>query len=625
MAILNPSMEVILRQKVKPTAGEWTLLKFLCEILDDTYEIYFQPYLNGDNPDFVLMRKNSGVLIIEVKDWNLRHYVIDEKTKWRLSDGTKIKSPLYQVESYKDNLFNLHIEELFERNIKEKNNWAVVNCMVYFHHTTERALHDFLLQNFQGQEYKKYRNFINHVGLWGSDSLTATNIDTLFSKLWLNRQSYYFDDFLYTRIKRYLMAPIHQEEDGIEIIYTKEQQELIRSEIKPRRKIKGIAGSGKTLVLVKRAVNAHIRTQSKVLILTYNLSLKNYIHDRINDVRQEFDWRNFYITNYHQFFKTQANNYNVEIEDLSAWQNDSFFERVKDEIQKFDVVLIDEIQDYHQDWINIISKYFVHEETEFLVFGDEKQNIYEREMDDNKEPIVRMIPGRWNKSLNVSHRFSGNIGIIATKFQKTIFGQKYSFDEINSMSEIDYEKKIVKYYFIKKYTSLDLFEIIYDILEKNTIHPSDTAILGSKVELLRELDFHIRNIKHENTTTTFESKEEYEKLKETELTKADNDQVSNDRINRNIHDAIATKLESIRKVKKNHFWMKTGTLKLSTVHSFKGWEINTLFLLIENENISTENAELIYTGLTRARKNLVILNLGNSQYDEFFRQIIINE
>lgn len=69
--------------------------------------------------------------------------------------------------------------------------------------------------------------------------------------------------------------------------------------------------------------------------------------------------------------------------------------------------------------------------------------------------------------------------------------------------------------------------------------------------------------------------------------------------------------------------MKTGTVKLSTIHSFKGWEIDTLFLLIEKEDEKEfANAELIYTGLTRARRNLVIFNLGNRKYDKFFKSEI---
>ena len=38
-------------------------------------------------------------------------------------------------------------------------------------------------------------------------------------------------------------------------------------------------------------------------------------------------------------------------------------------------------------------------------------------------------------------------------------------------------------------------------------------------------------------------------------------------------------LDKIRKNKKLHFWMNSGVTKFSTVHSYKGWEIKTLFLI----------------------------------------------
>ena len=629
MAILDPSLEIIKRQKVQPTEGEWKLLTFLIDNLDDTYEIYFQPYLNGDNPDIAIMRRGSGVLIIEVKDWNLSHYYVDEKTKWRLKkDDSCIKSPLKQVDTYKENLFNLHIEELFLKNIKNKNHWATVNCAVYFHNATEQQLSNFLLLDFkidsEENNYSFYRKFVSYFGLLGNNSLNKTNLDTLLMKFWLNRSSKYFDDVLYKSFHRYLKAPVHQIEEGVAINYSKLQEELIRSEIRPRRKIKGVSGSGKTLVLAKRAVNAHKRTGSKVLILTYNLSLKNYIHDRINDVREEFYWSSFYITNYHQFFKSQANNHNLEIHDLQAWGDIGFFENVKNQIEKFDVVLIDEIQDYLQEWIDIIAKYFIHSETEFVVFGDEKQNIYNRELDENDEMIVRNIPGIWNKSLNTSYRFGSNISNIAIKFQKSVFGGKYHLDELNVFSQFDFEKRIIEYHYFQVVTSEVLFNTIYNVLLENQIHSSDAGILCSKVEILRDLDFLIRTSKNERTSTTFESKEEFNLIKEEETRKLLQKGIPESEIKFSINKAMHDKLEGIRKIRKNHFWMKTGTVKLSTVHSFKGWEIDTLFLFIESEEGESEftNAELIYTGLTRAKRNLIIFNLGNKKYDDFFKNEI---
>ena len=52
MAKLYPSLSLIEKLKVPPTSGELDLIKFLNTTLDDNYEVYYQPYLNGDNPEW---------------------------------------------------------------------------------------------------------------------------------------------------------------------------------------------------------------------------------------------------------------------------------------------------------------------------------------------------------------------------------------------------------------------------------------------------------------------------------------------------------------------------------------------------------------------------------------------
>ncbi|MCS2953790.1 NERD domain-containing protein [Bacteroides thetaiotaomicron] len=56
-----------------------TLLYFLKNVLDDSFEVYFNPFLNGDRPDVLIMRKDYGVMIIEVKDWNLHNFKLDNR------------------------------------------------------------------------------------------------------------------------------------------------------------------------------------------------------------------------------------------------------------------------------------------------------------------------------------------------------------------------------------------------------------------------------------------------------------------------------------------------------------------------------------------------------------------
>ena len=86
--------------------------------------------------------------------------------------------------------------------------------------------------------------------------------------------------------------------------------------------------------------------------------------------------------------------------------------------------------------------------------------------------------------------------------------------------------------------------------------------------------------------------------------------------------------DAINKVRDNktiHFWLNRGTMKFSTIHSFKGWEANTLFLLLEprynSGDFQLSFDELIYTGLTRCKLNLIVLNYGNNVDHENLKRI----
>ena len=78
----------------------------------------------------------------------------------------------------------------------------------------------------------------------------------------------------------------------------------------------------------------------------------------------------------------------------------------------------------------------------------------------------------------------------------------------------------------------------------------------------------------------------------------------------------------IRDNKKLHFWMNSGTIKISTIHSFKGWESEVVFLIIEPNYKEQSFDELLYTGITRSRRNLIIINFGNEEYDNKIRPLI---
>lgn len=693
MAKIFPSLEEIARSNQQRTKGEWHIIKFLCENLPDHDEIYFEPFINGDKPDVVVVRPAVSVLIIEVKDWYLPSYQIDEHGSWRLlNENIKLKkSPLEQVKNYKDNFYNLHINSLQERNIKNRSYYGLIKCAVYFHSHTSKEIQDFIKSDPLSSKY---------IELIGNDNLKEKTFNHL-----LNRGQIKLDDDLYRSFKRYLQPPLHTKEQANPVPLTTQQKRLSESRLgypvskksktsRQQQKIKGVAGSGKTLVLANRAVNAlkQIERQRKiysppVLILTFNLTLVHYIHDCISNVREDFAWQNFEIINYHRFIKGKIDKLGIspqQYQNYDFFDNIDLFEGYKNKIFKYSVILIDEIQDYKREWVEIIRTYFLHPPGEFVVFGDEKQNIYNRTMDEEKKPYTG-IGGNWN-ILKHSSRLSPSLAALATKFQNEFFSRKYEIETVETVTQLNLldetESKERIEYFPMQNDCVSLFEFISQKIKNLGIHNSDVSIQAAEVKTVRKIDLCTRIIHEFKTTTMFETHELYyyllfERYKDNFkikpyfskfcCTDKENIDVSKllayldidhdkakaelqqelDKYNLSLEQLkqlkknllyllqesknkkdqdwknIVSELEHIRRSKKISFYMGTGCIKLSTIHSFKGWEINTLFLIIEPETQKNQiNDELIYTALTRCRRNLFILDCDQKRYRQFFESVL---
>jgi len=65
-------------------------------------------------------------------------------------------------------------------------------------------------------------------------------------------------------------------------------------------------------------------------------------------------------------------------------------------------------------------------------------------------------------------------------------------------------------------------------------------------------------------------------------------------------------IERVRRAKKSHFYANSGLIKLSTIHSYKGLESKTVFYIMSSE----DDAETVYTSITRSSENLVVLDVG---------------
>lgn len=642
MAILIPNLEAAKAAKQKPTEGEIFLLEFLSTHFDEQAEVYFQPCFNGDRPDIVLMSPKAGVIVIEVKDWNLGLYSVDEKNKWTInlpSGKQTVKSPFAQVFAYKKNFFDIHVNGLLEKSLKNETFFKVIRTYVYFHHGSKAAI-DRLYEShinrlreesreneesfkenridFDRYERKREgiirakRKFERDAAL----SLHRANVSKISFPI-TSKESI-FDESVYSEFKRLLNPPYHYASEGKPPNYTEKQKRLVQSASNARVKICGLAGSGKTVVLAGRAVNAHKRHGGRVLILTFNITLGSYIHDRISAVREDFPWSAFDISNYHRFITIALNNADIPVEvpehlrydgnsrDIArkiSLQREQYFEdtyysntRVFEGVEinaKYETILIDEIQDYKPEWIKIIRSYFLEENGEMILFGDEKQNIYKRALDEERRSKVVEGFGRWEK-LTKSFRYAAESPIIplVESFQKAFLLESYEVERDESF-QLSLTNIGIQSYGIFDATEMgQLAKEIISIAKNNNIHPNDISIISSQEEILRNLDNVLRNseLHREKTLCSFPSHE---------VTK---------------HPKYSESYEKISRAKKIGFNLNSGVMKLSSTHSFKGFESPFVFLLIN----SNDSPEMVFTGLTRAKENLMILLEGNSPYLDFF-------
>lgn len=56
--------------------------------------------------------------------------------------------------------------------------------------------------------------------------------------------------------------------------------------------------------------------------------------------------------------------------------------------------MIDEVQDFENEWVKIIRDNFLNHEGEMVLFGDESQNIYERDSKERTSSRRDSVTGR---------------------------------------------------------------------------------------------------------------------------------------------------------------------------------------------------------------------------------------
>ncbi|WP_259672131.1 nuclease-related domain-containing DEAD/DEAH box helicase [Rhizobium sp. NZLR8] len=570
-----------LRQPLTP--GEQAVLDLFMQQLSPEWEIYVQPHLNGLRPDFVLLNPDVGIAVFEVKDWNLdsMHYFTKKAGRghalWASRDGVEFsiqsQNPVTKVNLYRKEIYDLYCPRL-----GAKSGWATITAGVIFPFASigrvENLMHPWLPT---GEEKK----FARYQPTSGAEAVSSGNLHKIFPES-ARKSSFVMSGKLADDLRGWLVEPDFAATQRLPLMLDRNQQNLAdtRTETGYRR-IKGPAGSGKSLVLGARA--AKLANEGKeVLIVTFNITLWHYLRDIIvRGLNNPQNIRNVELTHFHLWCKHTC--YGAGFDDRydALWTEDEKQSQKKHmdvtlpmltleasqtpDAKRYDAILVDEGQDYLPLWWDVLRQ-SCKQKGEMLLVADATQDIYgtvEAWTDDVMKGAG--FGGRWAQ-LSASYRLPPDVMGLARKFAETFLPAE----------RIDLPEP--------EQGSFDLY-------------PSHLSWVQCEPQDGDEVCSHeiIKLMQHTGKLG----------LANADITLLAGDMVSGGKAVQRLSDqnikAVDTFGDDHRR-KKMGFFMGDARIKATTLHSFKGWEARLLVVYVTNAS-HAQSLALVYAGLTRLKRS----------------------
>jgi hypothetical protein len=306
------------------TEGEKRVFDFFERYLPASWEIYLQPHLNGLRPDFVLLNPNAGIAVFEVKDWDL-----DSLERWmelrpgqppllmgRRDDkvfSLRDQNPIEKVHQYKQ-----EIEELYCPRLRARAGYVVITVGVIFPFAKDKHV-----QQLFGVA-REYRDMLRHERYFpiaGEEAMKSGDIRRVFPEA-PRETSRYMKPELAQDLRNWLIEPDAPVTQRRPLELDANQRALVTTGTDSGyRRIKGPAGSGKSLVLAARAAQL-VSEGKQVLVITYNITLLHYLMDLAvrwphpgGSTRRDVTW-----LNYHRWCKRVCQEAGCEEDYDSLWK-----------------------------------------------------------------------------------------------------------------------------------------------------------------------------------------------------------------------------------------------------------------------------------------------------------------
>lgn len=592
--LVSPSIEHLDSLRQPLTAGERLVFDLFNETLAPEWEIYIQPHLNGLRPDFVLLNPNVGIAVFEVKDWNIEamRYWTEERPgkapKLFANDGKKSfsiqnQNPIEKIYRYKQ-----EIHELYCPRLDGKAGFATITAGVIFPFARQAEINALLEPCLA---YRGMLDWPQYNPISCAEAIAGNRLDLVFPESW-RAASRFMSYQQADDMRNWLIEPDYAatQRKPIELDSTQRSYVISRTQSGYRR-IKGPAGSGKSLILAARA--AQLLSEGKeVLVVTFNITLLHYLMDVAvrwpnahGRTRQGITWLNF-----HAWCKRVCVDSDHEEEYLGLWRNSedqqgsehqvlttrlpSLVERCIDGdingvIQRYDAVLVDEGQDFLPTWWNVLRK-VCRKDGEMLLVADATQDVYgtARSWTDEAMTGAGFPGGRWAE-LKTCYRLPPS----ALETARNFASQFLPGDTVDLPKGPQGEPDLYPCHlrWIQIAPEKGAHVCVEEILQM-------APRASDEILAITDITFLTGSQKMGAAVVS----------------------VLNSKGVNAVHTYSSDKKESRRR--KMGFYMGDARVKATTLQSFKGWESRAIVLFV-GENIDEQACALIYTGLTRLKRH----------------------
>jgi hypothetical protein len=612
--------------RTSATAGERLLFRTLKTFLPDDYIVYFEPEIQGRRPDFVIIGPDLGIVVLEVKDYTKSTLFQINHDEWHIlttsGDQAVIKSPMKQardnmflvVEALKKDKSLIQLEGKYKFQLKFPYGHGVVFTRMQSKDFVQEGLYSVIEPNLC-----LTRDEIDPDKEGFSEEVLMEKILNMFVVPFRLREPLSYEDinairyhlFPEVRISAEFKPPVPYQDQlllSLHDIKTMDlhQENLAKQIGDKNRLIRGVAGSGKTIILASRAKMLSKQNPDwKILILCYNISLANAIQQMINHMLNEpedlFDFdprakavqnQNIIVRNFHAWLKND-----LKIKEQQLPKIMEKIERNEAILPTYDAVLIDEGQDFEADWLRLVSLLINADTQSLLLVEDRAQTIYHRKRSYLQDTGLS-FQGR-SKVLSINYRNTQQIVKFAWDFyrQHSMFKNKVRNRE----------------------------------LEGEIIAPQSTKRKGPEPGLIKAANFseEMKIVARSISKLHLERKVPLEDILILYRVKRTHQYPIIDLIKRSLTEAeLPFYWITENDTSKRTYEKADGKVKISTIDSSKGLDFRAVFIVNVDsmpfplEENKEREVSLLYIGMTRAKEFLCLSYSGVSEFSQYLDVIL---